>query len=121
MSEGEDKGDLELVICVLKDYRKLDMLLEGFLELGLGGATVIDARGLAQVLSKDVPIFAGLSSLFPGGNADSQLVLSVVKAEHVDLVIGLVEDICGDFSAPGSGVLFTLPVSRAKGLAGALV
>ena len=118
---GEGKDGLELVICVLKDYRQLDMLLEGFLELGLGGATVVDARGMAQVLSKDVPIFAGLSSLFPGGNADSHLVLSVTKGEHVESVIKLVQDICGDFSEPGSGVLFTLPVRRAMGLAGELI
>ena len=76
---------------------------------------------MAQVLSKDVPIFAGLSSLFPGGNSDSHLVLSVVKSKHVETVITMVEDVCGDFSEPGSGVLFTVPVGRAMGLAGELV
>ncbi|MBN2496660.1 MAG: hypothetical protein JXR96_18870 [Deltaproteobacteria bacterium] len=114
--EKPSPPELELLLCVLKDYRQLDMVLEGLLELGIGGATVVDARGMAQVLSKDVPIFSGLSSLFPGGNADSHLLLSVLRADRIEQVTRLIEDVCGDFSAPGSGILFTVPVRRAKGL-----
>jgi len=120
MSEPGGACELEMLLCVVKDYRQLDMILEGFLELGISGATVIDARGMAQVLSADVPIFAGLSSLFPGGGADSHLILSVIDSQRVDEVSRLIEDVCGDFSRPGSGILFSLPVLRARGLAGAI-
>lgn len=113
-------AELELLFCVIKDYRQLDMLLEGFIELGISGATVLDARGMAQVLSSDVPIFAGLSSLFPGGNADSHVVMSVLPSERVPEVISLIEDVCGDFSEPGSGILFSVPIQRVRGLAGAI-
>lgn len=119
MSETSECPELEMLLCVVKDYRHLDMILEGFLELGISGATVIDARGMAQVLSADVPIFAGLSSLFPGGGADSHLILSVLEGGRVEEVSRLIEDVCGDFSAPGSGILFSIPVLRARGLAGA--
>ena len=107
----------ELLFIVVKDTRQLDMLLTGFLELGIMGATVLDARGRAQILRKDVPIFAGLSSLFPGSTSNSHVIMSVLDAEQTDLAVSLVEDVCGDFRAPGSGILFSVPVARVRGLA----
>ncbi len=120
MSSEKDCASLELLFCVVKDYRKLDMILEGFIELGITGATVLDARGMAQVLSSDVPIFAGLSALFPGGSSNSHMILSVLETGRVDEVVKLIEDVCGDFSEPGSGILFTVPVNHVRGLAGEL-
>jgi nitrogen regulatory protein P-II 1 len=117
MSDRPASGSLELLFCMVKDYRQLDMILEGFLELGIRGATILDARGMAQVLSADVPIFAGLSALFPGGNSNSHMILSVLEAKKVGEIVGLIEDVCGDFSEPGSGILFTVPVQTVKGLA----
>ncbi len=117
MSSEDGGSRLELLFCVVKDYLQLDMILEGFIEMGITGATVLDARGMAQVLSSDVPIFASLSSLFPGGSANSHIILSVLEARKVDGVMKLIEDICGDFSAPGSGILFTVPVTHVRGLA----
>ena len=97
MSEGA--RELEVLFCVVKDYRQRDMILEGFLELGITGATIVDAHGMAQVLSKDVPIFAGLSSLFPRGSSDSSLILSVMDRSKRDEVISLIEDVMGSFVA----------------------
>ena len=118
MSDKTSCHDLELMFCVIKDYRQVDMILEGFLELGISGATVVDARGMAQVLKTDVPIFAGLSSLFPGGNSDSHVIMSVLHSEILNDVLKLIEDVCGDFSKPGSGILFSVPVSRVRGMSG---
>jgi nitrogen regulatory protein P-II 1 len=117
MSEGASKRELELLFCVVKDYRQRDMILEGFLELGITGATIVDAHGMAQVLSKDVPIFAGLSSLFPRGSSDSSLILSVLDTSKRDDAVRLIEDVLGNFDAPGSGILFTVKIAYVRGLA----
>jgi hypothetical protein len=116
MSDGQQTA-LQLLFCVVKDFHQRDMILEGFLELGIPGATVVEAHGMAQVLSKDVPIFAGLSSLFPRASSDSHMILSVLDSSRIDQVIRLIEDVCGDFDEPGSGILFTGPVSGVRGLA----
>jgi hypothetical protein len=115
MSDGEH--GTELLFCIVKDYRRRDMILEGFLELGIPGATVVEAHGMAQVLAKDVPIFAGLSTLFPGGSSDSHLILSVLKTDMLDAALSLIDDVCGSFESPGTGILFTVPISRVHGLA----
>lgn len=113
MSDAEKQ--LELMCCVVKDYAQRDMILEGFIELGITGATVIEAQGMAQVLAKDVPIFAGLSSFFPKGTQDSHLILSVLDSSTVEAAASLIQDVCGMFDTPGAGILFTVPITRAWG------
>jgi len=107
----------ELLVCIVKDHHQVEEILTGFLELGLRGATVVDGRGMGQILSTDVPIFAGFKALFPGGTAGTYLIFSVVQAEIVEDAISLAEEICGDFRKAGTGFVFTLPVQRVRGLA----
>jgi len=118
MSEAERQA--ELLVCIVKDHHQVEEILTGFLELGIRGATVVDGRGMGQILSTDVPIFAGFKALFPGGSAGTYLILSVVEHDLVEDTIRLAEEVCGDFSRAGIGVLFTLPVQRIRGLAQAI-
>jgi len=108
----------ELLVCIVKDHHHVEEILTGFLELGIRGATVIDGRGMGQILSTEIPIFAGFSSLFPGSSQDTYVIMSVLEADQVEEAIGLTEDICGTFCKAGAGFLFTVPVSRVQGLAG---
>ena len=51
---------MHLLIAVLNAPDKLDVFLEGFVELGLRGAIVIHSEGMCRVLSHNISIFAGL-------------------------------------------------------------
>jgi hypothetical protein len=108
----------ELVVCIVMDHHQVEEILTGFLEMGIRGATVVDSHGMGEILSTQVPIFAGFKALFPGSTAGTYLIMSVVDHEIVDDVILLVEEICGDLSLPGSGFLFTLPVLTLKSTTG---
>ena len=55
-----------LLVIVLKGHRRLESVIEGFLELALPGATVLDARGMGEIVSADIPVFSGFRSLFGG-------------------------------------------------------
>ena len=107
----------ELLICLIKDFHKVEALLTGFLELGITGATVVDGRGMGEIISTEIPVFAGLRSLFPRGNMQSYLVFSVLDVTLLKDTIALVEEICGDLSEPGTGIVFTIPVSNVFGMA----
>ena len=85
--------------------------VEGFLELGLPGATVIDAKGMGQIVTTELPIFSGFRSLFPGGGEVSYLILSVLTTEQVEEAIAMLRDVCGGFSEKGTGIVFTVPVT----------
>jgi hypothetical protein len=37
--------------------------------------------------------------------------------DKVDAVIALLQEVCGDFDDPATGIVFTVPVSRVVGLA----
>ena len=114
---AEKDASPELLFCIVKNHHQVEEILTGFLDLGVRGATVFDGRGMGQILSTDVPIFAGFRSLFPGGSAGTYLILSVVEEGVIDEVIDLIEEVCGDLGRPGTGVLFTVPVRRIRGLA----
>jgi len=106
-----------LLCIILSDEDKLEELLEGFLEIGLPGATVIHARGMGEFLSVEVPIFAGLRNLFPGGEGRHRLILSVASREKAQEAVALLERIQGSLAEKGSGIAFTLPVDASWGIA----
>jgi hypothetical protein len=114
---SEAAADQELLVCIVKDHHLVEEILMGFLELGLRGATVVDGRGMGQILGTEIPIFAGFRSLFPGGTTGTYVILSVVARSLVVEASRLAEEVCGDFDRPGTGFLFTVPVSRVRGLA----
>ena len=114
---SEKGAEPELLVCIVKDHHQIEEILTGFLELGVRGATVIDGRGMGQILSMEVPIFAGFRSLFPGGTAGTYLILSVIEEPVLEEAIQMISEICGNLEQAGTGFLFTVPVRRVSGLA----
>jgi len=108
---------LVLLILIVLDPERLEDILEAFLELEITGATVLGARGMGQILAEEVPIFAGLRNLFPGGQNEHSLVLSVTEEGKAAKALSLIPEICGSMDSGGTGIAFTVPVSRAVGLA----
>lgn len=109
-----------LLICILKNYRQVEELLLGFLDLDITGATVVDARGMGQLLIQEHPLFVGTRDLFPGAAGDSHLVFSVTSAARAQLGLALLERITGPLARGGSGVAFTVPIGQTAGLASPL-
>lgn len=109
---------MKLLVYILNNPELLDETLEAFVELGLRGATVLDSIGMGQILSQDIPIFAGLQLLLPSSKLGNKTILTVVKEEQIEKIIREIERICGaKLSDPGTGIVFTLPVDQIYGLA----
>lgn len=109
---------MELLIAVINDVDLMDEVLAGFLEIGITGATVLDSEGMGRVLSHDIPIFAGLQTLISRSRPQNQTLFSVIdQPEKVDQAIALLQDVCGRFDDPATGIAITLPVNRVVGLA----
>lgn len=115
---------MDLLVLVIDKGDKLDSILSGFVEVGVSGATVIESRGMARQLSEQAsvaPVFAGLQELLAASRPQSTTVFSVIETqEKLDAAIAMIREKCGDMSKPGTGILFTVPVNRAVGLATAL-
>ena len=106
----------ELFICVLNRPEAVDDVLAAFLEIGVTGCTIIDSKGMGKVISQDIPIFAGFKGMFTGSRESNVTIFSVMEQEMVDQAIAMLEEIYMSFSEPSSGIVFSLPVSKVKGL-----
>lgn len=108
---------MQLLIAVVNQEEKLDEILSALVELGVTGATIIGSEGMGRVLSHDIPIFAGLETLARRSRPQNQTIFSVIRDDAtVDRVIAVLQEICGNFEAPATGIVFTIPVSRVVGL-----
>lgn len=109
---------MELLIAVINDVDRMDEVLAGFLEIGITGATILDSEGMGRVLSHDIPIFAGLQTLISRSRPQNQTLFSVIDdPEKVERAIALLQDVCGRFDDPATGIAITVPVNRVVGLA----
>jgi nitrogen regulatory protein P-II 1 len=112
---------VQLLIAVINQEEKLDEILSALVELGVTGATIIASEGMGRVLSHDIPIFAGLETLARRSRPQNQTIFSIIREEQkVDRVIAVLQEICGNFEDPATGIVVTVPVSRVIGLAAEL-
>jgi nitrogen regulatory protein PII len=106
-----------LLVFICNKPESLDEILEGFLEVGITGATIIDSVGMGRILSSEVPIFAGFRSMFRGASTVNKTIMSVVsepaKAEEA---LHIIEEAVGSLDDPGNGIAFTIPVDSVRGL-----
>ena len=108
-------GEVELLIAIVKDYRKVEEILLGFVEHDVTVATVIASQGMGQILG-NVPIFADLRGHFPGSIHDSYIIFSALQSDKIQSCMEVIEQICGELTEPASGIVFTLPINRIIGL-----
>ena len=107
---------MKLLILILNKVEKLEEVLEGFLEIGITGATIIDSVGMGHIVSEEVPIFAGLRFMFAGARPHNKTILSAIKDEKEQAAVDLIKKILGDINRPGTGIVFTIPIDRVEGL-----
>jgi hypothetical protein len=109
---------VELLIAAINDVDRVDEILAGFLEIGVTGATVIDSEGMGRVLSQEIPIFAGLQTLISRSRPQNQTLFSVIDdPETMENALNIIQEVCGRFDDPATGIAITIPVSRVVGLA----
>ena len=106
---------MELLVLVLHKVELLDDVLSFYVEAGVSGATVIDSVGMGRIIST-MPIFAGFRDLMAGNRPSNKTILAAVDSSMVpDLTEGIGK-ILGDISEPGTGLVFTVPISYLKGM-----
>ena len=106
----------ELFICVINRPEAVEDVIAGMLEIGVRGCTVIDTKGMGKIISQDIPIFTGFKTLFAGARESNVTIFSVMDANLVDEAIKIIEDIYQSFAEPSSGIAFSLPISKVKGI-----
>jgi nitrogen regulatory protein P-II 1 len=108
---------MRLLVCIITEPRKVDEILQAFLEIGVTGATVVDSYGMGSLLVEDIPIFAGFRGLLSASGKYNKTIFSVIKeTETVERAVAAIEEVCGDLQTPSTGIVFTVPVDFVQGL-----
>ncbi|MGQ0603846.1 MAG: hypothetical protein ACT4QE_19365 [Anaerolineales bacterium] len=112
----------ELIVLVLDDSEKVDEILNAWVALGIPGVTLLDSAGLGHELSahsvrEDLPLIPSLKSLLRQREEHSRTLFTVVPdGFDVEALIIATEAITGPLDEPDTGILFTVPVTRTRGL-----
>ena len=107
--------EYRMIVAILKEVEYVDHLLSLFVDHDVRGATVLEARGMAEHLAAHMSLFAGFKSAFKAVG-HSQLILTLVPAERTAEVLGLVKTAAGGMQTPGSGIAFAVDVPAVVGL-----
>ncbi|HEU0300518.1 MAG TPA: hypothetical protein VFR37_13705 [Longimicrobium sp.] len=107
---------MQLLIAVINQEEKLEEILSGFLEIGITGATLVNSEGMGRLLASEVPIFAGLQALAGRTRPRNQTLFSVMDDDKVEGALALLQEVCGSFDTPATGIAVTVPVTRVLGL-----
>lgn len=112
----------ELIVLVLNDPGKTEDILTAWLAVGVSGATILNSRGLSHQLGRgdlrdDLPLFPSLDDLIRIREEEHRTLLAVVPdGFDVQVLVVETEKITGELDEPDTGILFTVPVTRAWGL-----
>lgn len=109
---------MKLVVFVLNNEELLEQVLEAYTEVGVPGGTIIDSEGMGRFLTYEIPLFAGFKKYMKGNKPYNKTIFSVVRDENlIPKLQELLNEVCGNLDDPGTGILFTVPVDWAAGLA----
>jgi nitrogen regulatory protein P-II 1 len=108
---------MKLLFIVLNSSEKLEDVLEGLIEAGVTGATVVDSVGMGHII-EGVPLFAGMRSLFRSAKPRNNTIFSLIREDQVDETMDVLGKVLGCSGGKGksSGFAFILPVERAIGI-----
>jgi nitrogen regulatory protein P-II 1 len=106
---------MKLLFIVLNSTDKLEEVLEGLLEVGVTGATIVDSVGMGHII-EDVPLFAGMRSIFRSSKPRNNMIFSVINDNQAAEAMEVLDKILGCSQDKGSGIAFTLPIDSAIGV-----
>jgi len=112
-----------MVMLVLHKVDECTHILDAWDAEGVGGITILESSGMGRArrmsLTHNIPLIPSLSDFLRSPEHRHRTLFTVVEDEAwVDRLIAVTEGILGSMESPDNGVIFVLPVVRARGLAG---
>ena len=112
---------MQLIGIILPQERLLEPLLTEFSKNNISGATVIDCRGMGEILlhskkKEEIPFYEFLSELLDQGQNAGKLVIMLLSREKTESVRNIVNDVTGGLAGPNKGVMFGIDLSFTEGI-----
>jgi nitrogen regulatory protein PII len=105
---------MKLLFIVLNSKDALEEVLEGLIEVGVTGATVVDSVGMGHII-EEVPLFAGMKDTFRSSKPHNNVILSVIGDTQATETLSMLEKILACSQEKHKGIAFTVPIDAAIG------
>lgn len=110
-----------LVVLIVDNPDDCPAILEGWDEIGVKGATILDSTGMGRIkkagLLDDFPLVPRLQDFLEVREEPHRTIFSVVEDQvTVDRMAAAAQHIIGDLDEPHTGFMFVVPVLKAFGL-----
>lgn len=113
-------GKMNILFLILNETEYLDDILDAFIDIGVKGATILESQGMGSAIAngdRDMPFFGALRTLLDNARPYNKTIFTVIEDEQVlNDAIEAVQDILGDMTKPGVGLMFTLPIGSIHGM-----
>ncbi len=106
---------MKLLCIVLNSTDKLEEVLEGLIEVGVTGGTLVDSVGMGHII-EDVPLFAGVRNVFRSARSRNNMIFSVITDAQAAETLEVMDKILECSHGKGKGIAFTIPVDAAIGM-----
>ena len=106
---------MKLLFIVLNSTDQLEEVLEGLIEVGVTGATVLDSVGMGHIL-EEVPLFAGMKETFRSAKPHNKVIFSVIGDKQAADTLAILDNILACSREKHRGIAFTMPIDAAIGV-----
>ena len=112
---------MNVLFVVLNKTNCLDDILDGFVDVGVRGATIIDSQGMGRALvdsnHTNEPFFGVLRNLYDNAKPYNKTIFTVIKDDEIlEKAVDIVKEVVEDIYEPGVGMMFTLPIGNVYGM-----
>jgi hypothetical protein len=111
-----------LVLFVLHEMSQLDEVMTAWREAGAPAITILDSVGTREMDEyghrDDLPLMPTIKDLLQGDDAPRKTMFSIVENASVDALIKATEEVVGDLSEEGKGILAVMELSNVVGYRG---
>lgn len=111
---------MQVFVMVLNKTECLESILESMLAEGFSGATILNSTGMMRVLdgddNVDLPAMGLLRHLYSPERKSSKTMFTLVQDDQVQRLTEIISDAVGGLDKPDTGIVFSMPISFAKGL-----
>lgn len=112
---------MNVLFIVLNEIEYLEDILDGFVDIGVKGATILDSQGMGSAITNSGkgsdPFFGAIRSFLDNARPYNKTIFTVIEDEEVlSEAVKTVKEILGDINKPGVGMMFTVPVGNIYGM-----
>lgn len=112
---------MKLCFFVLNQTEKLDELLNEMANHEIKGATILESKGMARVLSSkhdedELEFLSSVRQFLSLKRKNSNVIFTLVEDNKVKCLLAVIESVVGSLEAPDTGIFFTVPVDFTKGV-----